>query len=66
MVKNWKPQNVAEWMAATNLWDLAEIFLAHKVNGEQLLNLSVQHLEVNMLAANPFSLMCTERVESLF
>ncbi|CAG7822596.1 unnamed protein product [Allacma fusca] len=44
-VKDWKPQNVAEWMAATNLWDLAEVFLVRGVSGEQLLNLNKSVLE---------------------
>ncbi|CAL8127109.1 unnamed protein product [Orchesella dallaii] len=44
-VKEWTTRLVAEWLAAVNLWDVADIFLNGDITGEQLLNLNAQQLE---------------------
>jgi len=45
-VRDWSPRVVAEWLAANNFWDFADTFIQREINGERLLGITSQQLEV--------------------
>jgi len=49
-LEQWTTRNVAEWMAALNLYQYAHVFQRHNVDGQALLTLSQDKLQVSCLS----------------
>lgn len=48
-VSEWTSTNVAEWMAATNLYPYAEVFKCKDIKGSDLAHLDKEKLMVSFL-----------------